>query len=106
MSASVSRSPTRYPPSAGHDLLQIVEDRRQFVELRLLGRFMVAGPPMKRGATIRLKKILAPHDDQDRVGEFLEPDRLAAQLRVARDQRRLGMLGFEVMDDRARIRRA
>ena len=57
----------------------------------------------KRGATIRLKNIFAPQAGEDRVGELVEPDDLAAQLRIGRDQRRLGMLGLEIMDDRARI---
>ena len=44
-----------------HRLLEIIEDRRQIVALGASAASSSPGRPRKRGATIRLKKIFAPH---------------------------------------------
>ena len=48
---------------------------------------------------MRLKNIFAAAREQDRVGEFVEPDRPAARPGLGRDQVGLGVFGFEIMDD-------
>src|SRR5690242_101078 len=87
---------------ARDDGLQIFEDRRQIIELGLLYCLFVARPPEEARRNDPVEEYFRAASDEDRVGELIEPDRLAAKLRIARDQRRFGLLRFEIVDNRAR----
>ena len=86
-----------------HHRLEIIEDRRQLVALGGRGGILVARPLEKARRDDPVEEHLGPARREDRVGELVKPDGLPAKLRIGRDQRRLGMLGLEIMDDRARI---
>ena len=86
------------------NLLEIVEDRRQLVKLCLLRRVEIAWTAHEARRDDPIEEDLRPATEQQCVRKFLVPDGLTAQLRVRGDQRRLREFGFEIMDDRARIR--
>ena len=73
--------------------LQIIEDRRQIIELRLPRSLLVARPAQEAGCDDQVEEDLGTARDQDRIREFLEPDGLAGSRGIAWNQRRLGVLG-------------
>jgi hypothetical protein len=86
-----------------HGSFEIVEDRRQIVELRLLRGFNVARTAEKARCDDQVEKDLRSARDENGVGEFLEPDGFPAGARLCRDQRRLREFRFEIVNDRAGI---
>ena len=81
--------------------LQIIEDRRQLVDLRLSRSLLVARPAQEAGCDDQVEEDLGTARDQDRIREFLEPDGLAAELGIAGISAGSGCLRFQVVDDRA-----
>ena len=85
----------------GNSTLEIVEDRRQVVELGLARRLGVPGLAQKARRDDQVEEDPGAARDEDRVREFLESDRLAARFRLGRNERRLREFRFEIMNDRA-----
>ena len=84
-------------------LFQIVEDRRQIVELGLFGRLVIARTAEETRRDDLVEEDFRAARYQDRVREFLEPNGFAAHLGICWNQRGLGEFRLQIMDDRARI---
>ena len=82
-------------------LFEIIEDRRQIVELSLLDLFLIAREAKEPWGHNPVEKDPAAAGDENCVCKFLEPDGLALEFGIMRDHHGVGIFRLEIVDDGA-----